>query len=138
MRKSSTKKVDSASSNIYRDIAKALLKAASDLDSLGDRTYGPAIGILSIHASIAYADAVCIRRGGRKSIDMNHIRSADLLNEIVGEKQNQKLILTLKKILSIKSEVEYGGQYYQIESAKKTLKQAQRFAEWAEEMLLMI
>lgn len=138
MKKAALKKMDPILSEGYRNVARSLLKTASDLHALGDRAYGTAIGILCIHAAIAYADAICIKLGGRKSTDRDHNRVADLVNEIVGEKQNQKQITTLRKILSIKNEVEYGGEFYQIEGAAKTLKQTQQLAEWAERILLRI
>lgn len=136
MKKSTVKRVEPILSDGYRDVARSLLKTASDLYALGDRAYGTAIGILCVHAAIAYSDAICIKLGGRKSTDRDHTRVADLLNELIGEKPNKKQITMLRKILAIKNEIEYGGEFYQIESAARTLRQIQQLAEWAESILL--
>jgi hypothetical protein len=129
--------VDPAASAKYQRVAAALLKSASDLTELaaGEPSYGNAIAIVAIHAAIAYADALCIRFGGFKSAEGDHVRTVDSLKAALGDRADAAAIRRLQRVLSQKDQVSYQGAYYTVESATRLTKDAQEFAAWAEEVL---
>jgi hypothetical protein len=113
------------------------MKSASDLAQLatdGD-SYGNAIGIVAIHAAIAYADALSIRFGGFKSGEGDHVRAVDALKEALGNRADATAIRHLQRVLAQKDQVSYQGAYYTVADAKRVATEAQGFTAWAEELL---
>jgi hypothetical protein len=129
--------VDPAASVKYQRVAAALMKSASDLTELaadGGR-YGNAIGIVAIHAAIAYADALSIRFGAFKSAEGDHLRAVDALTEALGDRADATAIRHLRRVLAQKDQVSYQGAYFTVADAKRLTADAQEFAAWAEDLL---
>jgi hypothetical protein len=129
--------VDPAASAKYQRVAESLMKSVSDLLELaadGD-SYSNAIGIVAIHAAIAYTDALSIRFGAMKSIEGDHARAVDALKEALGDRADEKAIRPLRRVLAQKDQVSYQGEYYTVADAKRLAADAQEFASWAEELL---
>jgi hypothetical protein len=121
----------------YQRVGAALMKSASDLADLGadGDGYGNAIGIVAIHAAIAYADALSIRFGGFKSGEGDHVRAVDALEEALGNRADATAIRHLQRVLAQKDQVFYQGAYYTVADAKRVATEAQGFTAWAEELL---
>lgn len=128
-----TRKTSPSEAVQYRQVAISLLESAHalhDLARAGDR-YGNAIGVLAVHAAIAWADALAIAYGGLKSTDA-HERAADLLSDVLAARSDVAKIRLLAAVIGEKDQVSYAGDYFTVADATKLLKKATQFAEWAE------
>ena len=131
--RSRTRAADRSEAEKYRVIGDGLLESAAalaDLTGEGDR-YGNAVGILAIHASIAWADALAIAYGARKSTEGDHVLAADLLSELLGPARDDAKIKMLRGVLSTKDKVSYTGTHYTAQDAEQLLKRSTNFVEWA-------
>lgn len=82
-RKRPTMRVDRDEWRKYERTGRSLLDAAVTLAEYSEEGHGNALGILVVHAAIAYADALCIHAAGCKSKSGEHAEVADLLEQVV-------------------------------------------------------
>lgn len=121
----------------YRNVAESLYSAAEDLATLaGDESgYGNAIGVLVVHAAIAWTDALTIAYDERKHTGGQHRKAADLLLEAVGEPNvDADKRKKLQAILRAKEEVSYMGEYYREDQALTLLTKLRAYRRWAREV----
>jgi HEPN domain-containing protein len=91
----------------------------------------------AVHAGISSADAVCVALGGRRSRDADHLRAADLLEEIaansppIREKANQ-----LRALIRQKNRVEYEDKPASRSDAVDAVRRCGRLIEWARSELM--
>lgn len=71
----------------YRERAESFHQAAVELDILDHERHGPAIGLLSVHACIALADAVLVSVTGERAQGQDHGEAARRLREWCSAKQ---------------------------------------------------
>jgi HEPN domain-containing protein len=85
--------------------------------------------VMSIHAAISSCDAATAALQGVRSSDPDHMRSADLLEEVgaPGEKVRQ-----LRTLLGRKTVVEYGSRRATSREGNDAVARAQRFVEWCD------
>lgn len=121
----------------YRRVGAALLKSATDLLEVADErsTYGNAVGIIAIHATIAYSDALTVAYGGVKSGDGEHLRAVEVLRDVLGARADAEALRALTRVLQKKDAVSYQGEYYDLDEARTLLDRARAFADWAETLL---
>lgn len=117
----------------YRDQGRIFLDAANALASQarGNESYGSAIALLVVHASIAFTDSLTIGFAGRKSTGI-HAQAGHLLTAALGARLPTTERQRLARLLSEKDSIAYQGRYYPLDEARKLLVGAQRFAAWAE------
>jgi hypothetical protein len=135
VRRGSRKTVDPNDAEKYRQVAASLLNSAGALCLIageGD-PYGNAIGIISIHAAIAYADALAVAYGGFKSTEGDHRKAVQALQAALTHRAEPGKLRLLEKLLSRKDEISYGGSYYRLADARAMLDHAREFGAWAEE-----
>ena len=135
-RSGKTRRADRAEAEKYRRVGDALLESAitlRDLSGEGDR-YGNAIGVLAIHAVIAWTDALAIAYGGRKSVEGDHTKAADLLAEIIGSGMDAGMLRLLRGVLAAKDRISYTGTFYDHDDADRLAKRAETFTHWARQM----
>lgn len=138
VRSGSHKVVDRSQAEKYRRVGVSLLASARALESIavaGD-PYGNAIGVVAVHAAIAYNDALTIAFRGIKSTEGDHRKAADVLQQALGHRATVEHVNRLRSILSLKDRISYGGQYYTLQEAQQLLQHAEAFAEWAEALYL--
>lgn len=136
IRRSRRKAVDRHRARQYRRVAEGLAESAEALHTLADEgdRYGNAIGVLAVHAAIAWSDALTIAYGGVKHTGSDHRRAADLLLEVLGDRRvTADARKSLESILQTKEEVSYQGEYYRVVDALKLLTQLRGFVAWAAE-----
>lgn len=136
VRSGSAKEVDPSRAEKYRRVGASLLSSAHALVSVavtGD-PYGNAIGVVAVHAAIAYNDALTIAYRGIKSTEGDHRKAADVLQRALGHRARPEEVARLRSILALKDRISYGGQYYSLEEAQALLRDAEAFATWAENM----
>ncbi len=135
VRRMVSKSVDKALSVKYLRVARALKSGAEALLTIADRedTYGNAIGVLAVHAAIAYNDALTIAYGGKKATGEDHKRAVDLLRETFGNRLPNDVHKDLRGILSLKDTFSYLGAYQHVDNAQKLVDRVGRFSEWAED-----
>ncbi|HUF51305.1 MAG TPA: hypothetical protein VMN60_10750 [Longimicrobiales bacterium] len=131
------KPVDPSSFLKYRDVGRALRNSANDLATLSEdgAEYGNATGICAIHACIAYSDAICIKLGGFKSSEGEHIRAADALREVLGNRLDEGALKAFRRALSQKDQISYQGDYYTVDEARRVVDDMNTFCDWAHAML---
>jgi len=129
------KAVDRSAAEKYRRVGTALLESAETLITVADEDdqFGNAIAIVAIHGAIAYADSLAIAFGGFKSTDGDHTRAADVVQEAMGSRADERALKALRSALAMKDKVSYSGMYYRIDEAARLLEQVRRFSGWAEE-----
>ena len=135
-RRSRTKSVDPAQAIRYRAVGEALLRSATAMVELSDLDlyYGNAIAIVTIHAVIAYNDALTVAFGGVKSTEGEHARAADVLQSPLGSRASPERVKLARSLLTLKDRVSYQGQYYTGEEAVQLFRRAEEFCDWAERM----
>lgn len=113
----------------YQKTAEHFYDAAKNSIELEDWT---AACVLIVHSAIAYADALCIKLSGQKSIGENHEDTITLVEDIsAGGEEKLKAINQLKRIIEEKTKVSYLGELYTLSQTKEMWKRLERFRDWA-------
>jgi hypothetical protein len=113
----------------YMKAAEHFYNAAKDSMEL---EYWTAAGVLIVHSSIAYTDALCIKQAGLKSVGENHEDAIALLESVVaGGEEKTKALNQLRRIIQEKTKVSYLGELYTSAQTKEMWKRLERFKEWA-------
>ena len=119
----------------YRAIGRALVETAGALDLIADAKYGNGLAIISVHAAIAYTDALTVAFRGVKSVDGDHVRAADVLEFALGPQVDASQVKLLRRILDEKSEASYGANLYSLDEGRRLLRRVEMYAAWAEGLL---
>lgn len=126
------RRVDPSRADGYAEVGRRLLLAGRAIIEQGDPRHASGLAILAVHAGIAYADAVAIRRGGRKSASQDHAAALKLLRDVLGNEFPVAMARTLQRLLSEKDRVEYQGFAVPMREAVAVFEAAERFGTWAE------
>jgi len=117
----------------YQNVADHFYSAAKDSMDL---EYFTAAGVLIVHSAIAYADALCIKLSGVRSIGDSHEDAIALVESAVADSPKKSdAINQLRRIIEEKSKVSYLGELYSSSQSKDMLKRLERFRKWALEIL---
>ena len=128
-RKTPRARVESGKSASFRGMGEQFMKAAG---LARDHGYWNAAGLLIVHAAIAYADAVSIGLAGMKSTSDSHTDVVHLLAEAAArEKDLDRALGHLKKILDEKNRVAYTGEMFRRQEVEALETHAERFRAWA-------
>jgi len=133
-----SKAVDRSQAERYRHVAASLLARAQALEAIataGD-PYGNAVGVVAIHAAIAYNDALTVAYRGIKSTEGDHRKAADVLQRALGHRASPEQVDRLRSILLYKDRISYGGQFYRLDEACRLLREVEVFCAWAGEAYL--
>ncbi|HKP74414.1 MAG TPA: hypothetical protein VJT67_02675 [Longimicrobiaceae bacterium] len=127
------KSVDRSVAEKYRRVALSFLEGARILAELADENdpTGNAIAVITVHAAIAWSDALTIAYAGMKSTDGDHNRAADLLHNALGARIDAQALRSLRMVLHKKDTVAYRGDYYRVPDALALLERAEEFCAWA-------
>jgi hypothetical protein len=131
-----TKEEDRSRAIKYETVGRALLRTARDLDVMGEAKYGNGLAIVAIHSAIAYADALTVAYRGIKSTDGEHLRAVEALVYALGPLSDSREANRLRAILDAKSHASYGGNFYTLQDGREILLELERFAAWAEDLLV--
>jgi len=132
-KKTQRTKVDPEDFASFRAMAAQFLKAAG---LARDHDYWNAAGLLIVHAAIAYADAVSIRLAGVKSTGDNHQDAVLLLGQAAArEKDRDRALGHLKRIIEEKSRVSYSGEAFRKPEIDSLETHVERFRDWCEAVL---
>jgi hypothetical protein len=119
----------------YLSIGRALHQNSKELEAISDSRYGNGLAIISIHAAIAYADALAVAYRGIKSREGDHARAADVLAHVLGHRrEHERQVTRLRGILQAKSDASYSGRYYTLDEGRRIVHETSEFVRWAEEM----
>jgi HEPN domain-containing protein len=125
--------VERTAARSYLDKAHEFLAAASMSLDVGKRD---AVMLNAIHAAIAATDSVTIAFLGVRSTDPDHLRAADLLEEVGGGGIEMKGHgRQLRQLLSQKNVTEYESRRATMREADQAIKRAQRLVDWAREVV---
>ena len=132
----SRKTVDRSQAEKYRRVGAALIESARALQTVADEEdrFGNAIGIVAVHAAVAYTDALTIQFAEFKSTEGDHRKAADALLAALTHRADPDKVSLLRSVLGAKDEVSYSGTFYRLADAGKLLSRTIEFAAWAEEM----
>ncbi|HEX8904242.1 MAG TPA: hypothetical protein VF771_05330 [Longimicrobiaceae bacterium] len=119
----------------YHAIGRALLETAKALDVIAEPKYGNGLGIIAVHAAIAYTDALTVAYRELKSVSGDHTMAADLLEHALGRRADPAQLKRLRYVLDAKTHVSYGGSYYTLDEGRELLVAVTRYSTWAEDML---
>lgn len=112
----------------YQRVAEHFYDAAKDSVDL---EYWTAASVLIVHAAIAYADALCIKITGQRSVGESHENTVTLLEEhVAGRDEKKKALNQLRYIIEEKTRVSYLGEMVSPAQTKELLKRLERFREW--------
>lgn len=132
------KRVDPARAARYAEVGRRLVHAGRTMVNHADRQHASAIAILAVHAVIAYADAVTIHFGGRKSTSTDHSAVCKLLRETLGNRLPDAQAKLIARVVSEKDQFEYQGYVATWAEATALLQRAERVGAWVEEVLVTI
>jgi hypothetical protein len=90
--------------------------------------------LLGIHCAISYCDALRTGMGREKVSSDDHSKAASDLESLLKSRnfENRKGIGHLKKLLGMKSGIEYEPVTVRENEIEDIVRQAERFAEWAD------
>lgn len=130
----SRKQVDRAHAERYRRVGEALIGSAKLMAELASESdsFGNAIAVVAVHACIAYNDALCIAWKGFKSTDGDHTRAPDALIQALSHQAPAERVRQLRAVVDKKDQVSYQGTYYRIDEARRLMRDAAAFCDWAE------
>jgi hypothetical protein len=103
---------------------------------IAEPRYGNGLAIVSVHAAIAYTDALTVAYREVKSVDGDHSRAAEVLVHALGQRADPAQVRRLRRVLNAKSEVSYSGSYYTLHEGREIFADVVCYGSWAEEMLL--
>ena len=129
-------RVDPARADSYAEVGRRLLLAGRAIQAQGDARHASALAILAVHAAIAFADAVAIRKGGRKSSSADHAAAARLLRAVLGARLPEPVAKAFARLVSEKDRFEYQGYVVPTREAAAVFALAEQVAAWAEDALL--
>lgn len=132
------KRIDPAQADGYAEVGRRLLLAGRAIIERGDPRHASALAILSIHAAIAYTDALCIHLGGRKSTSADHGAGVRLLRSIMGVRLPAQTERKLSRLLGQKDRFEYQGYVTTMREAQSHFSKAERYTTWAEGVLTTV
>ena len=90
----------------------------------------------AIHAAISGTDAATVALAGVRSIDPDHQRAADLLEEVMASAQEgRERASQLRALLARKNTVEYESRKASMKDARDGVERADRIVDWAKEVL---
>ena len=93
--------------------------------------------LCAVHAAISATDAVCVALDGRRSVEADHQRAADLLEDIGGRSDDIKeRVRQLRGLLRMKNLVEYEARAVTPKEADDGVKRCRRLLEWAQAELV--
>jgi hypothetical protein len=95
--------------------------------------YGSVAASVAILAGIAAADAACCQELGRRSRSDNHHDAETLLRQIAPE--GKQAAGRLRQLIDVKDAAHYGFISVTAPQLKRSLRQAQRLVEFAEEIV---
>ena len=132
-KKTSRRRMERSQADSYRASGAEFMKAARL--AVGNGCWNAA-GVLFVHASIAYADAVCIALAGMKSTRDNHLDAVALLGEATAQvRDRDQAISHLRRVIEEKNRASYLGQSYRDRDTKSMEIHAVRFSGWADRVL---
>lgn len=134
-RTAGTKTVDPGQAAGYLGTGRTFLEAAHALATLAgaDESYGNAIAVLVVHATIAHVDALTIAFAGKKSTSGDHRDAARLLRAVLGNRLSAEQERAVLSVVSAKDTVSYQGKYFPLSDATALLDKATAFSAWAEQ-----
>jgi hypothetical protein len=130
-----SKRVDPAQADGYAEVGRRLLLAGRVMIERADARHASALAILSVHAAIAYADAVAIHAGGRKSTSGDHASAVSLLRSVLGARFPATMQTAITRLLTEKDRFEYQGYVATMREATALFSRAEHVAAWAESVL---
>jgi hypothetical protein len=132
------RRVEPGHADGYAEVGRRLLAAGRTIVAAGDPRHAPALAILAVHAAIAYADAVTIRTGGRKSASADHSAALKLLRAVLGNRLPPAMERLLARVLAEKDRFEYQGYVATMAEAARTFEAAEKVGAWAEGVLASV
>ncbi len=130
-----TKRVDPGQADNYAELGRRLLHAGQAITERGDPRHASALAILSVHATIAFADAAAIHTGGRKSTSPDHEATLRVLRSVLGPRLPQRVERLLQRVISEKDRLEYQGCVVTMREAAPLFDRARQIAAWTEGIL---
>ena len=91
----------------------------------------------AVHCAISAADAVCIFKLGLRLKSKDHSRTVDLLRRLssIEKDELETNARRLDRLISVKTDAEYGDHLIKRDAAEKALLDARRFFEFAKSVL---
>lgn len=129
------KRTDPARADSYAEVGRRLLHAARAITEQGDERHASALAILAVHATIAYADAVAIHSGGRRSTASEHTAVLTLLRDVLGNRLTAGIAKDMQRVIAEKDKFEYQGYVADLAEARMLLDRAERTAAWCEQWM---
>ena len=90
----------------------------------------------AIHAAISATDAATVALAGVRSVDPDHQRAADLLEEVAASTpEGRERVRQLRSLLARKNAVEYESRKAKVKDARDGVERAARIVDWAKDIV---
>ena len=127
------KSVDRLRFKEFLTVAGQNMEAAAD--NMKSDLWTPA-GILIVHSSIAYTDALTIKAAGVRSSGEHHAMAVDLVAQVLElKREDQNALAHFRRIIGEKARVAYGGKAYPESRVRQMWTNLERYRKWVEEKL---
>ena len=120
--------------NVEKDDFKIFLKKAEDFYNImlkaRETENWTAIGLNAVHCAISCCDAMLTFHLGIRSVDEDHMRAVDLLQQLQNTVEDGEA-MTFKRIIAKKNLIAYENKEFRQVEAIETSKLAERLYRWA-------
>ncbi|MFA5891064.1 MAG: hypothetical protein WDA27_08970 [Actinomycetota bacterium] len=90
----------------------------------------------AVHAAISASDAATVALSGLRSADSDHVRAADLLEEVAADSEAVRVrARQLRTLLAKKNVVEYESRRASAKEAAESVIRASKLVDWAREVV---
>jgi hypothetical protein len=107
---------------------------AASMESSESKGLTIAAGVAAVQCAIACADAVCVAYLGERSAGKSHEEAAELLAQS-GAPGARERASQLKRILTLKSAVEYSDRELAPAESRTLIDRTRRLHQWAQEVI---
>jgi len=133
MAKSRRKTITPSNWRQFHHLALVFMEAA---ELAREFEYWNAAGVLIVHSTIAFTDALTIKVGGVKSSSADHYQAGQLVQEIVTlNPAGKRALRHFFAIIGEKSLVSYSGKIYRRGDISSLWKHLERYQQWVESIL---
>ena len=113
--------------------ADKFLEVARLVQDETDPAFAGVVASLAVLAGIAASDAACCAVLGRRARGESHYDAVQVLGEIEGAERAAE---ALRRLIGLKDGAQYGLQFMSQENQKLAMRQAERLAGFAREIML--
>ncbi len=119
----------------YINFLKKSLEFYQSMRDALDQELWSSAGLNAVHAGISADDALLVYFHGVRSLSSDHRDAINLTLSLISQDGAQEAASHLRRLIAKKNLIEYEGKVFSRTDAEEVAKHAERFINWARELL---